>query len=525
MPKRKRSSERSARSLARRELRNVGQQLANVNVRKADLYRVGAYLKAQQPNEDTNFFYGTSWRKANQQQRQNRMDDFYVGRGRYNIMRSLGRGVRKAAKFIAPYAKEAAKDAALGLLGAGLYTGRGAYKANTLFSHSEDKPMRFSSKANDETESVVFTHREYIGDIFGPATSGFNNQSYELNPGLSENFPWLSQIAVNYEEYEWKQLVFEYHSTIDSSTVTNGQTGTLIMATQYNTDNKPFTSKDTMLQYAGSMSSRLTEDMVHGVECDPRKLKGDGVKYVRATPIDKTIQELDDYDVGRFELAINNCPTTFANQAIGELWVHYSIKLMKPKIGANKGLAIQQYKAIGKFGTPEDLFGLTTNNLLLGLNSLNCKLGRISAVTGLDSADKWISIEFPANFSGRLRIELLISAASMTGDFIASPTEGPATRGNVKLLKNQLGAFGKEGEAWYRIHFATASHCIILFEVDVSCATGGVPNLITMRHDITFQDADHHISRCTIHEVPNDSISESDDMYALFRADGTRGST
>ena len=51
-----------------------------------------------------------------------------------------------------------------------------------------------------------------------------------INLGKAESFPWLSQIAANYEEYEIKLLVFCYKSKVsDKSTSSDGHVGSVIM--------------------------------------------------------------------------------------------------------------------------------------------------------------------------------------------------------------------------------------------------------------------------------------------------------
>jgi len=130
--------------------------------------------------------------------------------------------------------------------------------------------------------------------------SDFTNTSYDLNPGLVSNFPFLAQFAQNFEEYEFIQVVFEYHSTVDASSTNNpnGNTGTVIMATNYNVMAPPFVDKEQMIQYHGGVSGRMTENLIHGVECDPAKTSGAPQKYVRTgLPIN---QDLKTYDLGCF---------------------------------------------------------------------------------------------------------------------------------------------------------------------------------------------------------------------------------
>jgi hypothetical protein len=53
-------------------------------------------------------------------------------------------------------------------------------------------------------------------------TQVFKNVAYALNPGVERSFPWLPQIAQNFTEYKWIQLVFEWVPTqrLDLSNLT-----------------------------------------------------------------------------------------------------------------------------------------------------------------------------------------------------------------------------------------------------------------------------------------------------------------
>nr|QKV51128.1 putative capsid protein [Crucivirus sp.] len=221
--------------------------------------------------------------------------------------------------------------------GQGMYTGSGGYSSvsNNLMGAAAVPGFNAVADGN----SVVISHREYIGDIFGPADGNFTNVRYNINPGLERTFPWLSQIACNYDEFTLSQLMFTYRPTVTDFAAASGQQGQVLMATQYNANDDPFTDKRVMMQYDGAMSSKVSCEQIHGVECDPSKLSGDQGKYIRNRPVLQG-QDLNSYDHGAFNIAIADIPSTYQNQSLGELWVSYTVELRKPKFYANKGLAI-----------------------------------------------------------------------------------------------------------------------------------------------------------------------------------------
>lgn len=296
------------------------------------------------------------------------------GQGRYG----LGRLARGAFNAISANEKKhhTLGRAALRMSGLGMYTGAGAYEdepvSNSLVNNGGLLGVPEFSQAGDETGAISISHREYIADLYGPTTS-FNIQSFALNPGLEQSFPWLSQIACNYEEYELHQCIYTYRSTTsDHGSTNSGQVGTIIMATGYNPSAAPFKGKQTMMEYDGAMSGKITADMIHGVECDNEKLSGTAHKYIRTKPV-VSGQDLKEYDHGLFQVATANSPADFANAAIGELWVSYTVTLRKPKLYSNIGLNISQDIFIQPTPSSSVNTPFSTVNLLKGQqNNIGC---------------------------------------------------------------------------------------------------------------------------------------------------------
>lgn len=323
MPARRRPRSEMTRSPQQRAI-----AIAIKNRAKYPYSRYGrAYL--ERGTDDNLAIFGPTFREATAEQRANRRKIGYTGRGAYwgnKVGTWLGRrtGIPGAGKLAGMAGSKLEDLARKRFSGRGLYVGRGQY--NNLIEGGDMSMVG----SGDETESVIFTNREYIKDVYGPEDGSFTNYALNLNPGLENVFPWLAQVAANYEEYEFIQLLFEFKSTVNPSTAGDGQTGTVIMATNYNASEKEFGDKAAMMQYHGGCSGRLTEDLIHGIECSPNKSVGDMHKYVRTDPVDDDIKS---YDHGKFNFAIANMPSEFKNQQVGELWVTYRIKLLKPKLG------------------------------------------------------------------------------------------------------------------------------------------------------------------------------------------------
>jgi Viral coat protein (S domain) len=98
------------------------------------------------------------------------------------------------------------------------YKGKGAYKSNALMNPTKRSARtRASSGGGADCPTVTFTNREYVRDITGSTT--FKIDNWLINPGIAQQFPWLSQIALNYEEFEFEQLIYTYKSLTPSVSV------------------------------------------------------------------------------------------------------------------------------------------------------------------------------------------------------------------------------------------------------------------------------------------------------------------
>ena len=318
--------------------------------------------------------FGPSWKEATPEQKANRKNFMMSGRGKYAMTgrggffgRMLGNmfGMGDLGDKLGDWAWDATKpflpptvgkvgDALFSVTdkfsgngsytrGRGLYRGKGAYATNNLITDggataSDVVPVFHPS----DLHGITYSNREYVRDVYAPATtSGFTVASWALNPGLVDSFPWLSQIAINFEEYEIVQLVYTYKSTVADFASASGQVGQVVMATQYNPNSDPFADKEEMMLYEGGMSCKTTESLIHGIECDPAKNSGSAGKYVRQGALPPT-EDLKNYDLGRTSLAVINCPSTYAGQQLGELWVSYTVRLRKPKFASGNAYNIRR---------------------------------------------------------------------------------------------------------------------------------------------------------------------------------------
>ena len=279
--------------------------------------------------------FGPTYREASDEQKNNRKIHGFTGRGQY--MRQLGMMAGSRLGGMAAHRMGFSRSAGkkYGAMAGGALvkaSGYGEYKlrghshvSNNLIASTNTLSM-MSSDAH--TGAIVVTRSELVKDIT-PTSTGFQSQfSCDINPGLNELnsgcFDWLNQIAQYYEQYEFEQVLFEFKSTVSPGNTTAA--GTVIMA-PLQVGSEDYSDKNAMSYAQGQASAGVAEHILCGVECQRGEVYGGTVKRTRVGVING---ELINYDLGRFQLATQDAT---ANLNIGELWVHYTVRLSQPRFG------------------------------------------------------------------------------------------------------------------------------------------------------------------------------------------------
>lgn len=263
------------------------------------------------------------------------------GRGAYRAPKSAAWG-NKIASAIAGVTPLAPISGMIGEAGGwlgdkiGTLLGLGKYelRKNSFVLPEGLSPPSMHTRSGD----TIIAHREYITDILTSSTPGaFNLQSFKINPGVSSTFPWLSEIASSYEEYEMLGCVFEFKSTSsDALNSTNTALGYVLQGTNYNAAAPNFGNKLAMLNTQYSTDCKPSQSCLHPIECDPH-YNPMMSQYVRsgAVPVG---EDPKTYDLGNYQIATGGMQA--ASVVIGELWVSYQIALRKPVFGPQQGAGI-----------------------------------------------------------------------------------------------------------------------------------------------------------------------------------------
>lgn len=244
----------------------------------------------------------------------------------------------------------------------------GPMSTNKIIDAGSGPQQNISVNDDSMTGDIYFSHTEYIGNLTvttpsspSTGTTSFQLLQYDLNPGLKV-FPFLAQIAANFELYQWQGLMFQYKplsGEFGASSVSN-TLGKIVMATKYGVNQStPFTSMIEMQNYDYANSTKPSCGIVHGVETDPKQGIAENLMVRTGAPDPSAPRVL--YDLGKFYIATEGIPYNGASQTIvlGELWVTYRVKLSRAKLWDTLGEAIAFDKFNGTSTATQLVTGFT----------------------------------------------------------------------------------------------------------------------------------------------------------------------
>lgn len=215
--------------------------------------------------------------------------------------------------------------------------------------------------------STTITRRECIG-FLNQSTSwtltSLAPSGFVVNPGVVTTFPWLSQVAQNYEQYAFRYLRFFFKSTCSDSTTatTNNNLGVVIFQMTYDIYDAPPTSRLEQLNYYGTTRAKPSENLALDVNVRSTVTSLFFVRGVgEAISGDQRL-----YDIGTLYVATDGAQNS--NQC-GELWVDYSVNLYKPKLADALGVTIPTTKASFTGSSNTAWFGTAQTYAVNGLNA------------------------------------------------------------------------------------------------------------------------------------------------------------
>lgn len=267
----------------------------------------------------------------------------FRGRGAYTAPRSAGWGNAIGTGVgsllgLNPVTKAFAAPASelLGRAGSwlgnkvGTYMGWGDYtvRYNTLANAkvSEGLPIPSMHRSG---KTMRVSHIEFLGKVTSSATAGeFKLESYQINPGNQQAFPWFATMALMYQKYRIHGMIIVFKSNYGSAfSSTNAEEGVVIMSTNYNCADPNFRNRSEMENTQYTNQAKPSEPCRFAVECDPY-MQSQTSLYLAAGGVPQTGVGINECNWCNFQIATEGVQAEEVN--LGSLYISFDIELMQP---------------------------------------------------------------------------------------------------------------------------------------------------------------------------------------------------
>lgn len=216
--------------------------------------------------------------------------------------------------------------------------------------------------------SIRVTHRELVLSVTG-TTAFAVAKSFPINPGMPQSFPWLSNLAQNYQFYRFNKLKYCYYTRTGSNVP-----GSVMLVPDYDAADASPTNEVIASSYKDVQEDAPWKD----IDCplssqDLNMTEKD--KYIRSGSL-AVNQDIKTYDSGN--MFICTIDGTAVNW--GKLWVEYDVTLRVPQtpssgFGGNGiivgGGAFSQTAMFGTTPVSTGAYGMTVNGNVVSLFGLN----------------------------------------------------------------------------------------------------------------------------------------------------------
>jgi len=314
-------------------------------------------------------------------------------------------------------------------------TGRGNYVVND----------NINGKPNMDEKAIIVTNSEYLQDVISTGLGFQSIFASPINPGLAAVFPWLSQVAQFYEEYEFVQMFVEFRSMVTEGNATAA--GNVIIASNSNPTAPLFLTKQAMENYNSAKSCKVTNSLMFGVECDPSKQADDGRNYVRTFAV-PTGQDPKTFDMSKIQVALQGCPATVN---LGEIWVHYVVKLAIPKMVEPLGNSYYAYvQSLSNSSITTYPIGAVNGSVGSALQPLLNLPGAVDniGITFVQQSSKLDIIFPPTTVGTRFKVSLLYTKAAIgenlytaSGTAVVGAPSSSTTAGTTPANTNDYSSY------------------------------------------------------------------------------------
>ncbi len=195
------------------------------------------------------------------------------------------------------------------------------------------KGLRVMTKAPrvNGGKSFVVSHSELLTDI--NLSSGYSVASFPIQPGLAVSFPWLSNLATNFESYRIRKLRYRYEPQCATTS-----SGTILMAIDYDALDPAPLDKTELMQKAGAVRCAVWDR----VTC---VMKNNGSTFKRLfvrSGDPPSGSDIKTYDIGNLFIATEG-PSVIL---VGELYIDYELEFLTPETNKLDEVASGSYTCL-----------------------------------------------------------------------------------------------------------------------------------------------------------------------------------
>lgn len=361
------------------------------------------------------------------------------------------------------------------IIGSGDYeTNAPDVAANSLINGK----MTPNSSFGSSTHTTRVRHREYVQDLATSGTAGqFSNQGFALNPANAQLFPYLSQLAQNYEKFVVHGFVIELVSTT-SPYNSNSAMGSVVVTATFNSATAIFVTKNAMENSEEAVSARFDRNLCYGLECADSASKEYYIDNGNTVDTVFTSPQLLNYCL--VQIATAPASTFPTNSVVYEMWITYDISLIGPKISPSR------------YGIASWLCSPLSNQFLIGTPTEITSVGNMANFSVFQGVTaNLFQVTFSGASPGNLYLMQYALAATSNTFTITNVTMGIQsniasaayvnTPGITGIDAADVSGVGKNGYNFYYQYYFTATGDTGSFIVESTCPSLGTGVTATLK--------------------------------------------
>lgn len=148
--------------------------------------------------------------------------------------------------------------------------------------------------------------------------------NFPLNPGIEYTFPWLTNIANNFETYQFLSLKMSYVPAVPTSSP-----GRLSICPDYDAaDDNTYLSRIQFMSFEDSASGSIWDGVT--MVATPTNMRKRKTYYTRSTTLTAN-KDIKTYDTGTVTVIASGV-TIPSGQSYGDLWITYSVHFQTPQL-------------------------------------------------------------------------------------------------------------------------------------------------------------------------------------------------